>query len=211
MSSLRETNDRPLLDLIRRRGSSTVAELAGVTGVTATAIRVRLARLMESGMVRRRAESVGRGRPRYSYEASPKAHRLGQNYADLAVALWGELMHSVPDTKLRRLLFVRVTERLADQFRAELTGDAWEGRLVQLGQVLHRRGVEAEVIAATGDNGLPVLRQHNCPYYELAEADPAVCALERKMFEKVVGRGLRLARCRLDGQSLSCDFEAKAS
>ena len=36
---------------------------------------------------------------------------------------------------------------------------------------------------------MPVLKQHSCPYYELAEADRAVCAMERKMFEKVLGRG----------------------
>ena len=55
---------------------------------------------------------------------------------------------------------------------------------------------------------MPVLKQHSCPYYELAEADRAVCAMERKMFEKVLGRGLRLSQCRLDGHR-SCDFEAK--
>ena len=205
-----ETSDRPLLDLIRRRGPTSVADLASATGVTATAVRVRLARLVESGLVDRRAESVGRGRPRYTYEASADAHRLGQNYTDLAGALWAELMQTISDRKLRRLLFVGVTERLAEGFRAELTDDAWEGRLEQLGTLLHRRGVEAEVV--TGPSGsLPVLRQHTCPYYELAEVDPVVCSLERKMFEKALGHGLRLSRCRLDGQSHSCDFEAKAS
>ena len=55
---------------------------------------------------------------------------------------------------------------------------------------------------------MPVLKQHSCPYYELAEVDRAVCAMERKMFEKVLGRALRLSQCRLDGFR-SCDFEAK--
>ena len=55
---------------------------------------------------------------------------------------------------------------------------------------------------------IPVLRQHSCPYYELAESDPAICALERKMFEKVLGRSLRLSQCRLDGDRF-CDFQAK--
>ena len=52
--------DRPLLDLIRRRGPLTVAEMASELGVTATAVRNRLARLCGSGMVERRAEH---GRP----------------------------------------------------------------------------------------------------------------------------------------------------
>ena len=203
-----DSPDRPLLDLIRRRGPMTVAAMAAELGVTPTAVRVRLGRLVESGMVERRAEAGGRGRPRHTYEASAEAHkRLGQNYADLAVALWGELMHEVPDPKLRRLLFGRVTEKLAEQYRSEIRGGDWQGRMVELGSVLALRGIEAEVTDASAE-ALPILRQHSCPYHALAEADRTVCALERKMFEKVLGRSLRLSRCRLDGHR-SCDFEAK--
>ena len=88
-----------------------------------------------------------------------------------------------------------------------MSGQEWEGRLVQLTNLLHDRGVEAEV-ARDGVGPFPILRQHSCPYYELAETDRAICALERKMFEKVLGRGLRLSQCRLDGDR-SCDFQAK--
>jgi predicted ArsR family transcriptional regulator len=203
-----ESSDRSLLDLIRRHGPLTVPEMAERLGVTATAVRNRLTRLVGSGMVERKAEHHGRGRPRHTYQASVEAHkRLGQNYADLAVVLWDEMMRTVEDRKLRRLLFGRITERLAELYRSQMTGDGWEGRLVQLGTILHERGVEAEVTRGDGTR-MPVLKQHSCPYYELAEVDRAVCAMERKMFEKVLGRGLRLSQCRLDGHR-SCDFEAK--
>jgi predicted ArsR family transcriptional regulator len=177
-------------------------------GVTGTAVRNRLTRLLESGLVERRAEARGRGRPRHAYQASVEAQkRLGQNYADLAVVLWDELMTTVEDRKLRRLLFARITERLAEMYRGQVSGSEWEGRLVQLTTLLHNRGVEAEV-ARDGVGAFPMLRQHSCPYYELAETDRGICALERKMFEKVLGRGLRLSQCRLDGDH-SCDFQAK--
>lgn len=203
-----DTTDRELLDLIRRRGPVTVAQMASQLGVTGTAVRNRLSRLLATGLVERKAEHVGRGRPRHAYQASVEAHkRLGQNYADLAVALWEEMMASVSDRKLRRMLFVRITNRLAEMYRSKLTGHEWEGRLVQLSHVLHDRGVEAEV--ARDDAGLAtILRQYSCPYYELAESDRAICSLERKMLEKVLGRGLRLSQCRLDGDR-SCDFEPK--
>ena len=203
-----ESSDRPLLDLIRRDGPLTVAAMADRLGVTATAVRNRLTRLVEAGLVERRAESGGRGRPKHTYTASDQTlRRLGQNYADLAVVLWDELMSTVADRKLRRFLFGRVTERMAEMYRSQLHGDEWEGRLVQLGTILHDRGIEAEVTRTDGSS-LPVLKQHSCPYYALAEIDRAVCAMERKMFEKVVGHGLRLSQCRLDGHR-SCDFEAK--
>ena len=203
-----ETSDRTLLDLIRRHGPLSIAEMAARLAVTPTAVRNRLTRLVGSGMVERRAEHGSRGRPKYTYEASVEAHKqLGQNYADLAVVLWDEMMRTVEDRKLRRVLFQRITARLAELYRAQMKGSEWEGRLFELGTILHDRGIEAEV--TRGSVGmLPVLRQHTCPYYELAEVDRAVCAMERKMFEKVLGRELRLSQCRLDGHH-SCDFEAK--
>jgi predicted ArsR family transcriptional regulator len=203
-----EHSDRLLLDLIRRHGPLAVSDLADRLEVTPTAVRNRLTRLVASGMVERKTEHGGRGRPRHTYQASVEAHkRLGQNYADLAVVLWDEMMWTVEDRKLRRALFGRITDRLAEMYRAEVSGDAWEGRMVELGTLLNGRGIEAEVTGGDGAE-LPVLKQHSCPYYALAEIDRAVCAMERKMFEKVVGRGLRLSQCRLDGHR-SCDFEAK--
>ena len=203
-----ESSDRELLDLIRRCGPVTVVEMEERLGVTGTAIRNRLARLLGTGLVERKAEHQGRGRPRHTYEVSVLAQkRLGQNYAELAVALWDELMGTIPDRKLRRHLFIRVTERMAEMYRAQVSGDEWEGRLVQLTNLLLDRGVEAEVAQDAGVP-IPVLRQHSCPYYELAESDRTICALERKMFEKVLGRSLRLSQCRLDGDRF-CDFEAK--
>jgi len=203
-----ESADRSLLDLIRRHGPLTIVEMAERLGVTATAVRNRVTRLVGSGMVERRAESGGRGRPKYTYQASVAAHkRLGQNYADLAVILWDEMMRNVEDRKLRRMIFARITDRLADLYCAQMTGVDWERRLVQLGSILHDRGIETEVTPADGGS-MPVLKQHSCPYYELAEVDRAVCSMERKMFEKVLGRSLRLSQCRLDGHR-SCDFEAK--
>ena len=207
---MNDSSDRPLLDLIRRQGPISIAALVDQLGVTPTAIRNRLGRLVESGMIERQAEVGGRGRPKYTYQASVEAHkRLGQNYADLALVLWDELMHAVEDRKLRRHLFGRVIDKLAEQYRSEVRGDEWQGRMVELGSILAERGIETEVTDAT-DQALPILRQHSCPYYALAEVDRAVCALERKMFEKVLGRSLRLSRCRLDGHR-SCDFEAKPS
>lgn len=203
-----ESSDRTLLDLIRRGGPLTISEMVRDLGVTSTAVRNRLARLIEAGLVERRTQTGSRGRPRHAYHASDLARRqLGQNYAELAVVLWDEMMTTVEDRRLRRLLFARITDRLADLYRREVSGLEWEGRLVQLSNLLHDRGVEAEV-AHDGAQALPVLRQHSCPYYQLAEVDRAICALERKMFEKILGRGLRISQCRLDGDR-SCDFQAK--
>jgi len=154
---MNESSDRELLDLIRRRGPLTVVEMGASLGVTGTAIRNRLARLIGSGLVERRTEHGGRGRPKHAYQANVEAQqRLGQNYAELAFVLWEEMMSTVEDRKLRRLLFTRITDRLADVYRSQVSGQEWEGRLVQLSHLLHDLGVEAEVTRDSG-NMVPIL------------------------------------------------------
>ena len=112
--------------------------------------------------------------------------QLGQNYADLAVALWEELMGTIPDRKLRRLMFIRVTDRMAEIYRGQVSSEEWEGRLVQLTNLLLDRGVEAEVAQDAGRPS-PVLRQHSCPYYELAEADRGILHSSEKCSRKCWG------------------------
>lgn len=205
-----EQSDRPLLDLLRRHGPLTIDDLTKKLSVTATAVRARLSRLLGEHMVERHVESGGRGRPKHAYQITALAHRqLGQNYSDLAMILWDEIMHSVPDAKLRRVLFSRIADRLAQIYSAQLKTDPdqLERRMRELESALAQQGIEAEV-ARDQTRGLPILRQHSCPYYALAETDRAICAMERKMLEKVLGQGLRLSQCRFDGHHF-CDFELK--
>jgi DeoR family suf operon transcriptional repressor len=55
---------------------------------------------------------------------------------------------------------------------------------------------------------LPVLTAVACPYPDLAEHDRGICALERMMFSELIGTGLRLTDCRLDGDDC-CRFEPR--
>ena len=55
MSAEVVSSDLPVLDLLRKRDSLTVSELATHTGVTATAVRQRLTRLTAQGLIQRRA------------------------------------------------------------------------------------------------------------------------------------------------------------
>jgi len=207
-----DSSDRTILDLLRRRGSLTIEELIRELGITATAVRHRLNKLMGEGLIEKTIERGGRGRPRHVYQASAEAQRtLGQNYGDLAKVLWEVVRADVADPKLRGLLFRAIIERLADHYRAFVPdrGDL-DRRMSDLRSLLAVQGVEVEVIAeAVGGSDLPVLRQHSCPYHDLAEADPVICALERKIFEKVLGHGLTLRQSR-QGAHRVCEFVPKS-
>lgn len=202
---LLETDDR-LLDCLRRRQSATVGELVEVLGVTATAVRQRLTRMLEAGYIDRTTERQGRGRPIHRYKLTQDGARAsGDNYADLAMTLWQEI-RSVSDPEFRKGLLRRIARRLTDRYAQQVEGGTADERMESLASVMNEREVLFDVDRS---RGLPVLTARACPYPDLAAQDRSICAMERMLFSEMVGEPLRLAECRFDGASC-CTFEISA-
>lgn len=198
--------DLALLDLLRQHQALTVAQLATELGVTATAVRQRLARLMSQQLIVRTTIRAARGRPSHHYELTEAGRRkTGENFADLSVALWQEI-RAIPDPDVRRGLLHRISCRLAAQYASQCTGESVDERLQSLSDLFSARRIPMEVDRS---QGLPVLRAQACPYPGLAEQDRGVCAMERMMFQETLGCDVKLNECRLDGDSC-CTFEVRA-
>jgi predicted ArsR family transcriptional regulator len=194
--------DSALLDILRRAPAQSIAELARAMGVTATAVRQRLTRLMAQGLVRRTVLREGRGRPRHQYELTGLGRKsAGVNFADLAMALWHEL-RQIADPAVRQGLLQRIAQRLAETYSSQINGESTEARLTAVAELFSSRRIPLEVERR---QQLPVLRALSCPYPELAEQDRAVCAMERMLFSDLAGVALKLDECRLDGQPC-CTF-----
>ncbi len=113
MANIATTSDERLLELFRRQGPLGIGELVEATQVTATAVRQRLSRLINRGLVDRVTHHSRRGRPSHRYQLSVKGQRsAGTNFADLASILWREL-RNVGDENLRQELVGRVAKALA--------------------------------------------------------------------------------------------------
>ena len=159
-------SDMVVTDLLRERGVLTVAELASGIGVTATAVRQRLGRLMDCGLVRREARTEGRGRPSHRYSLTQLGRRQsGGNFADLAIALWEEI-RAIPDLEVRKGLLQRIAGRMAHAYG--ISGRTTEERMQAVADLFGERRVPMTV-ATEGE--LPVLTAKCCPYPSLAEQD----------------------------------------
>lgn len=209
--SERDEPDQVVLDHLRRQPSASVGELGDLLGVTATAIRQRLTRLMSEGLIERQLEQStsdgekrsGRGRPSYDYCLTDRGRQAaGDNYNDLAEILWAEV-RGIKDPKVRVGLIKRVAERLADRYANRIGGSDLAARMRELMEVMGERRVPVDV-DESGE--LPVLTILACPYPQLAEQDRSICAVEKVMIGEVLGQGVRLSECRLDGGSC-CSFE----
>ena len=200
-------SDRSLIDFLRRSGASTISDLVDFAGVTATAIRQRLNRLMEQGLVARNAEAIGRGRPTHRYSLTSAGMRVGgNNYEDLAGVLWSEV-RSVENPDVRHGLLKRIVGRLAQSYREQMSGTNLQERMESLVGLMQERDVPFEV--TTTDGQLPVLTALACPYPDLAEQDRSVCSMEKMLFSEILGEGVKLSACRLDGENC-CTFEASS-
>ncbi len=203
MSVESPSSDVGLLDILRKAGPCSVAQLATAMEVTATAVRQRLVRLLEQGDIERTTERASRGRPVHRYGLTEKGRRrAGANFADLAIALWDEI-RAIKDPEVRRGLLGRISGRMASLYAGRIRGETTAERMESLAELFRERQIPFDVDRS---HELPVLHARACPYPELAERDRSVCAMEKNLFSELLGESVRLSNCRLDGHAC-CTFE----
>ncbi len=195
-------SDMPVIDLLRKRGSMTVSELAEALDVTATAVRQRLSRLLAQGFIERWATRAGRGRPSHRYRLTDKGRRqAGANFSDLVTVLWREVC-AIEAPEVRRGLIERISRRMVELYADRIDGTTVGARMRQLADLFQQRRIP---LVAEMDGTLPVLTALACPYPGLADQQRSICAMERQMMGKLLGTPVRLRACRLDGAPY-CQF-----
>ena len=204
-----ESSDDGLLDLLRHRGAMGVHQLTDSMQVTATAVRQRLSRLINQGLVRRETVKTQRGRPSHRYQLTEKARRqVGSNFADLTIALWQEV-RTIKDPEIRSGLLRRLAKTMAGSYGGRLPGENTAERMQSVSNLMAERSVPFAVeqrFSSEHNTLLPVLKAEACPYPELAEQDRGICAVEKMLFSELLGENVRLSECRLDGATC-CRFE----
>lgn len=202
MKTAAEQSDEQFLQQLHQAGGATVHDLCESAGVTATAVRQRLLRLQNQGLIERRTVRSGRGRPHHAYQVTDAGRRqLGDNYSELAQLLWNEL-HRIEEPAVRQHVTNRIREALVVRYGSSVRGDSLSERFGELKNSLAERGFRVEVDFV---GSLPVLRETNCPYQELSQRDSGICELEQQVFERVLGTPLKLASCCRNGHAC-CEF-----
>lgn len=216
--------DRELLAALRAGKCMGVGGLTEELGVTATAVRQRIDRLMDKGLVEREKLVSGRGRPTFCYKLTVAGHqKAGADPTDLAEALWREVI-SIADESVRDQILSGVAKRLGRKFaeQAEICGLDQSGqetdspstsqelkqRLHQLTQSMSDRKIPM-VVSDKGE--MPVLDVNACPFPTLTDHsnDRTMCRLEEQMISEALGQPMKLSSCRLDGDDC-CQFSVIA-
>jgi predicted ArsR family transcriptional regulator len=148
-------------------------ELASRLGLHPNGVRVHLERLQHAGLVERRQQRAGRGRPGDRWTVAPGAQPSGQApsaYASLAV--W--LARAIPAGPTR----LREVERTGREIGRELAPKGAGDPVEELRQTFAALGFQPSM-DVKADHGL-TCRLENCPYRDsVRENADIVCTLHR--------------------------------
>jgi predicted ArsR family transcriptional regulator len=189
-----------ILRSLQQHGPRTIKQLQAELGVRSlNAVREQLASLRGAGLINATTQRHGTGRPALVYTLSERAHALFPNGYDVLLRLLLDEIAARQGEEQVQDLLRGVGERLADQFGGH-AGEL-QDRLDTLIQTLGARGTPITLHEA---GGVTTLHKYTCPYFALAKASDAVCGVEQRMIEQVLGRDVELTERIVDGHAGCC-------
>jgi len=189
-----------IVDYLQRHGEATVRDFTDLLGVSATAVREHLTHLHAKRLIDLRLARKGPGRPHQVYFLTQQAQSLfPKEYDTLITLLLREIMSREGPEGIQHLLEA-VSKRLAEEYRGQITGEELAQRLAALRSALEARGIPAEVTPTS--DGFQIFA---CPYLDVAQEHAAVCTMEQRMMEQLLGKPLQLDGTIREGRK-SCHF-----
>jgi DeoR family transcriptional regulator, suf operon transcriptional repressor len=187
------TTRRAILNLLKRQGPCTAAEVAAALSLTTAAIRLQLAHLEEDGLLEHtEAETParGRGRPSHAYHLSPAAEALfPKRYGDLTTELLGYL--GGPDGEQVDALFEQRRQRRVDGALPRLANLSFDEQVAALTAILDEDGYLAD--AERLDDGSWRVTEHNCAILTVAHGFSQACSSELSFIRQALP-GARVER-----------------
>lgn len=177
---------RRLLKLMKRRGEITLDDAVEVIDRARPTLRDHLNRMGRDGLVTRRPQKQGRGRPSMCYRMTPRAEQL---FPRREGAVFSEFLSYLKDQGQTRLIedFFEAfwDERLEEVERrlpTSLDAAGLQEIVDALKEVLQKEGFMPEV--QVGDEQITV-QACNCPFSEIVEATDLPCSSEACFYEKL--------------------------
>ncbi|MEZ4767912.1 MAG: ArsR family transcriptional regulator [Caldilineales bacterium] len=198
-----------ILEILKEQGDLTVAELARQLGMAPVSVRHHLdvlqaEQLICSPRVRRRG-TVGRPRQVYALTEAANAY-FPRNHGMLAARLLEELKAILPPAQLQS-----VFESLADGLAADarpLQPDATPKQRVERAvEYLNDKGYLARYELS---DDRYVIYTLNCPYQGIAEHHRELCAMDKRLLERLLGTSAVVIN-RMSEGGCRCAYQAEGA
>jgi predicted ArsR family transcriptional regulator len=174
-----------ILELLRRNGQMTAAELSEALGIGAVGVRQHLALLERDDMIGAVGVRRGVGRPSHLYALTRSGEAIfPRRYDRLAVDAI-EFVEQTGGPQAVDQLFAIRREKLRAQFEPRLVGRSPVEQVAELASILTEQGYMCDWEQLP--DGTLALIEHNCPVDCVARDYPQACAHELKLYEDILG------------------------
>lgn len=198
-----QTTRKGILEILKRKGSATVTDLASALKVTPMGIRQHLGLLERDGLVTYAEVRRKTGRPHYSYQLTSQAEEVfPKNYHNLTLKILEEMRLTEGDEKVR-LIFHGMAGRLSAALADQLAGSSEDEKVAKVVALLNEEGALAEW-ETTGSSFL--VHGYNCPYYRVATSFPQICEMESVLLSGLFAGKVEQTACLLSGDG-RCSFK----
>ena len=175
---------RQILDILKRKGTATLDELAREIGLSAVTIRAHLSVLERDDLVTSDEVRGKVGRPHFVYTLTTRAQdQFPVSYHWWPTASW---RHSEPlraRSRCRRWCSRSPTAGRPSGLR-RVTGRELEQRVAEVVAIRNEEGAMAEWERV---DGAILIHQHNCPASQIACHHPEVCQAELEYLSRLLG------------------------
>ncbi len=181
-----------ILALLRRRERMGVNDLARELKLAGATVRRHLDLLLRDKYVSVAPERGGAGRPRHIFAITDSGSELfRQHYVRMTRRLLNEIVSLSADetagrsgAELADLIFVRMAERLAAEYRARVEGDTLADRVRSVARLLSDEGLDFEVVEASDGSRL---LGRGCPCTQLLGEHDGTCDHDRVLLSRILG------------------------
>lgn len=178
---------RQILDIIKRRRTATLDDLAREIGLSAVTIRAHLSVLERDDLVVSEEVRGKIGRPHFVYTLAEAADGEFPAAYDAVAHRFIQGFSEVSDSDQMRRLIDAVAVHWASERAGRMDGKCLEERVHELVRIRTEEGAMAEWDKLS--DGFSI-RQHHCPAIRLARQHPEVCLAELEYLRKLLGAGV---------------------
>lgn len=199
MQNLKSTRDRVLKTLLERQ-HCTINELAEVVEINPISVRHHITKLQADGLVGSDEERHGVGRPRRIYFLTEQGmERFPTRYVRMSNRLIEQVKQHLPSPVVENL-FIQMAQNLLNEEtnQAELAKMNFEDRLDLVKDLLADEGFSIEW---EKDSEAYHIREVNCPYLQVGQQHPEICAMDQTIISSVLKVPAEKVRCILNGDA----------
>lgn len=179
---------RAILELLKRNGTATIAQLADELALTGEGVRQHLLQLQREGFVEAKGKATGErprtGRPATYYQLTVAGeHRFPKRYDVLATALIDAMSDEFGAEAANRVM-ARVTDKLVHDDEPKVAQRSLEQRIEVMKNWYGPGDQYMEVEPA--DGGYRLI-ERNCPFINVAMQRPALCSISVNSLTRLLG------------------------